>query len=96
LVTGSVEESDQVGFAVSGGVSGLISADVLGDAAGFASHDLGLPDVVEEGRLAMVNMPHYYNNGRANNQVFLICVRHIGVPDSVAERGGVDNLMSGL
>ena len=45
----------------------LIGADVLGDAARFARHHIGVPDRVEQRRLAVVDMAHDGDDRRARN-----------------------------
>ena len=54
LVTRRVQERDR---AVAGNVH-LVGADVLRDAAGLAGHDVLLADVVEQRRLAVVDVAH--------------------------------------
>ena len=54
LVTRRVEEGD---LAVVRQLD-VVRADVLGDATRLAGHDVGLPDVVEQGRLAVVHVTH--------------------------------------
>ena len=46
----------------------LIGADVLRDAAGFARDDVGLADGVEQRRLAVVDVAHDGDHGRARLQ----------------------------
>ena len=48
---------------------GLIGADVLGDAAGFAIDDPGAPDRVEQCRLAVVDVPEHGHHRRARLRV---------------------------
>ncbi len=52
-VTGRIEKSDARAFMID-----RVSADVLGDAAGFASRDARLADRVHERRLAVVDVSH--------------------------------------
>ena len=47
----------------------LVGADVLGDAAGFAARDVGVADGVEQRRLAVVDVAHDGDDGRARLQV---------------------------
>ena len=47
----------------------LIGADMLGDAAGFARHDIGLADGVEQRGLAVVDMAHDGDDRRARLQL---------------------------
>ncbi len=52
----------------------LIGADVLRNAAGLFVGDMGLPDGVEQRRLAMVHVAHDGDHGRALHLVlFLLC-----------------------
>ena len=46
----------------------LIGADVLGDAAGFAAHHVGLPDRIEQRGLAVVDVAHDGHDRRARQQ----------------------------
>src|SRR5450830_801314 len=63
-VTWGVEEGDHaaIGFNV-------VSADVLGDTAGFASSYLGTTNVVEQRCLTMVNVAHYGHNWRTGERL---------------------------
>ncbi len=45
----------------------LVGADVLGDAARFAGHDVGVADGVEQRRLAVVDVAHDGDDRRARN-----------------------------
>src|SRR5690606_21167380 len=47
----------------------LIGADVLGDATRLALDDVGLADGVEEGGLAVVDVAHDGDHGRAGHEV---------------------------
>ena len=49
----------------------LVGADVLGDSARLARHDLGLADRVEEGGLAVVDVAHDRHDGRALLEIAL-------------------------
>ena len=53
-VAGRVDEGDRL----AAGRDDLIGADVLGDAAGFARHDIGVADRVEQRGLAVIDMAH--------------------------------------
>ena len=54
-MTRRVEESDLLaGFQLH-----LIGADMLGDAAGFAGHHIGLAQGVEQRGLAVIDMAHH-------------------------------------
>ena len=66
LVAGRVDERDPV----SAGLD-LVGADVLGDAAGFAGHDVGVADPVEQERLAVVDVAHDGDDGRPGPEVLL-------------------------
>ena len=46
----------------------LIGADVLGDAARFAAHHIGLPDRIEQRRLAVVDMAHDGHDRRPRHE----------------------------
>ena len=47
----------------------LVGADVLGDAAGFAAHDVGRADGVEQRGLAVVDVTHHGHDRRPRNKV---------------------------
>ena len=49
----------------------LVSADVLGDAAGLAGRDVRLADAVEEQGLAVVDVAHHGDHGRPRPEVLL-------------------------
>jgi hypothetical protein len=61
LVARGVEERDEVALVA----LDLVGADVLGDAAGLARDDLRLADRVEQRRLAVVDVAHDRDDGRA-------------------------------
>ena len=67
----------------------LVGADVLGDAAGLAGHDLGLADGVEQRGLAVVDVAHDRHDRRAVDQV-LVGVLELGLGLDVV--GRVDDL----
>ena len=69
LVAGGVEEDDLAteGGRVFLGDVDLVGADVLGDAAGFAGGDVGGADGVEERGLAVVDVAHDGDDGRADD-----------------------------
>jgi hypothetical protein len=48
-------------------VHDLVGRDVLRDAAGFAGGNVRLPDVIQKGRLAMVDMTHDRDYRRARS-----------------------------
>ncbi len=54
----------------------LVGPDMLGDAAGFARHDVRLPDGIEERRLAVIDMAHDGDDRRAGDEVHIL-VGHI-------------------
>jgi hypothetical protein len=45
-----------------------VNADMLGDAASFPGHDIGFADRIEQGRLAVIDMAHDGDDGRARNR----------------------------
>ena len=57
--TRGIEESDLLAVAN----INLISANMLGDAAGFAGHNIGFAQGVEQGGLAMIDMPMMVTTG---------------------------------
>mgnify|MGYP003694227057 CR=1 FL=1 len=61
LVAGRVDEGDLLAV----GRRHLIGADVLGDAAGLAAGHVGLADGVEQRGLAVVDVAHDGDHGRA-------------------------------
>src|SRR5262245_54822550 len=64
LMTRRVDEGNHAGRGLD-----LIGADMLGDAAGLARHDIGLADGIEQRRLAMVDMAHDGDDGCARLEV---------------------------
>ena len=50
----------------------LIGADVLGDATGLAGDDVGRADLVEQGRLAVVDVTHHRDHRRPRLLVLLV------------------------
>jgi hypothetical protein len=60
LVAGRIQEHDVAGRRVD-----LVSADVLGDAAGLARGDVGLADGIEQRCLAVIDVPHHRDDRRA-------------------------------
>ena len=91
LVAGGVEEGDRVVV-----VMDLVGADVLRDAAGLAGRHLGLADRVEQRRLAVVDVPHDRDHGRAVDQL-LVGVLEGGLGLGVLGRADhVDLLVEGL
>ena len=59
LMAGCVEECDRPVI-----IMNHRSTDVLCDSAGFAVCDMGVADRVQKGRLTMVDMTHYTDDGR--------------------------------
>ena len=74
LVARGVEEGDPLAV-----VRDLVGADVLGDAAGLAGGDLGLADRVEQAGLAVVDVAHDRDHGRARLQVAARVVDGLGL-----------------
>ena len=64
-----VDERDRLTVAVD-----LIGADVLGDPARLAGDDVGGADLVEHGRLAVVDVAHHGDHRRAFLQQLLVVV----------------------
>ena len=64
LVARGVQEGDDTVIALD-----LVRTDGLGDAAGLTLGDIGLADSVQNGGLAVVNMAHNDNDGRALDQI---------------------------
>ena len=83
-VAGRVDESD-LGARRRGD---LVSADVLGDAAGFACRDVRRADGIEQRRLAVVDMAHDGNDRRARRGRFRLvhfveqALFHVGFRDA--------------
>ena len=63
-VAGRVDERDLLAVELD-----LVGADVLGDAAGLARHDVGVADAVEQLGLAVVDVAHDGDDRRARPQV---------------------------
>src|SRR5690242_4872916 len=73
LVTRGVNEGDLALVAVYLGLH-LVGADVLGDAAGFPGHQVGVPDRVEQLGLAVVDVTHDRDHRRAGHQVGVLAL----------------------
>src|SRR6266496_3969633 len=73
LVTRGVDEGDLALVAVHLG-GHLVRADVLGDAAGLAGHQVGVPDRVEQLGLAVVDVTHHGDHRRPGHQVGLVAL----------------------
>lgn len=78
-----VQECDGVLCAVGGGIGGFVGADMLGDAARFTGYDVCFADIVEEGRLAVVDMAHDHDDrrplgsdARSRDELFLVLGGH--------------------
>ena len=71
LVAGRVEEGDLLAAVVH-----LVGADVLGDAAGLPGHHLGLADRVQQRGLAVIDVAHDRDHGRAVDEVLLGVLEH--------------------
>jgi hypothetical protein len=69
LVARRVQEGDRLLAVVH-----LVGADVLGDAAGLARDDVRLADRVEQRRLAVVDVTHDRDDGRAVDEILGIVV----------------------
>ena len=69
LVAGGIEEDDLAaeGRRVFLGDADLVGTDVLGDAAGFASGDVGGADGVEQRGLAVIDVAHDGDDGRTHD-----------------------------
>ncbi len=67
LVARRVDERDAATAAID-----LVRTDVLGDAAGFARHDVGVADAIEQCRLAVVDVTHDGDDRRARLEQRLI------------------------
>ena len=72
LVARGVQEGD--GLAVD---LDLVSADVLGDAAGLAGGHGGIPDGVQQGGFAVVHVAHDHNDGGPGLQVLGLVFGHV-------------------
>ena len=62
-----VDEGDFLAMVVD-----LVGTDVLGDASGFRRDDIGVPDGVEEGGLAVVDVSHDGDDGRSGFEGLLV------------------------
>src|SRR6516225_2176101 len=60
---------------------------MLRNASGFPGSHIGLPDDVEQGGLAMVDMPHDGHHGSARNQFFrLVFDVQFNLPDRCVDQ----------
>ena len=73
FVTRRVDERDAPTVAVD-----LVCTDVLGDAAGFARDDVRVPDAVEQRGLAVVDVTHDGDDGRARLEQRLVVLVVVG------------------
>ena len=71
FVAGGVQEGDLASVQLHG-----VSADMLGDAARFGGGNVGLADVVQQGRFAVVHVAHDGDNGGTGLEIFFR-VRHV-------------------
>ena len=81
-----VDEGDLL---VAGGKGHLIGAYVLRDPAGLAGHHVGFAQRVEQRRLAVIDMPHDRDHGRARIE---LGVGIVHTPDSNLDIGVADAL----
>ena len=80
LVARRVEEGDRLAARQ----RHVVRADVLRDAARLAGDDVGLPDVVEQRRLAVVDVAHDGDDRRPRHQLLRACPRRRRSPTSAA------------
>src|SRR3546814_20776893 len=66
----------------------VVGADVLGNAAGFAGCNLGAADIVQQRRLAVVDVTHTGNDGRARYGFGLGYLGHIAKSHGQFPLGG--------
>ena len=78
-VAGRVEEGDLLAALQ----LHLIGADMLGDAAGLAGHDVGLAQRIEQRGLAVIDMAHDGDDRRARDQIGVVVV---GAPSGLRAR----------
>ncbi len=67
LVAGRVQEGDSATVQLN-----LVRANALGDAAGFAFHDVGLANRIQERGLTMIHMPQHGHHGWSFDELFII------------------------
>ena len=82
LVAGRIQEGDLTSVHIDG-----VRADMLGDAAGFARGHMRLADVVQQRGLAVVDVAHDGDDGRAGLQVFFL-ILHVLLGQGVLGRAG--------
>ena len=84
LVARRVDERDRVVVPLD-----LVGADVLGDAAGLARDDVGGADLVEQQRLAVVDVAHDRDDRRTGPQVGLVLLFVVLVLEVLREELGL-------
>ena len=50
----------------------VVGTDVLRDSSGFSGNDVRFPDIVEQGRLSVVDVSHHRNDRRSRNELPVI------------------------
>mmetsp|Transcript_41458 Transcript_41458/g.123861 ORF Transcript_41458/g.123861 Transcript_41458/m.123861 type:complete len:441 (+) Transcript_41458:1771-3093(+) len=75
LVARGIEEADGAFLTVNLHAA-AVRADALSDAAGLPAGHARLPNVVQQARLAVVNVSHDCHDGRARQQVIDVVLRH--------------------
>ena len=68
FVTGGIEEGDHATVGCH-----MVGANMLGNAAGFASSHFSAANVVQQRGLAVVNVAHHRNDWRARQQLCSLC-----------------------
>ena len=72
LVARGVDEGDEPVV-----LDGLVGADGLGDATGLAGHHVGVADLVEQLRLAVVDVAHHGDDRRARHGGLVVVVEEV-------------------
>ena len=94
FVTGGVDESDRLALPLH-----AVGADVLGDATGFAGDHVGLADLVEQQRLAVVDVSHHRHDGRSrrggNLVVLVVFVKELREERGLLLLAGIDHVHAG-
>ena len=65
LVARGIQESYRTAVYIDG-----VGADVLGNAAGLSGRDVGVTDIVQEAGLAVIDVAHDHDDGRARLELF--------------------------
>ena len=65
-MTWRIEKSNRLAFVID-----AVGADVLRNSAGFARSDARLPDRIHQRRLAVIDVAHESDDGRAGLEFFL-------------------------